>query len=385
MLSVINQRLLRFAFPCVSRMMACLAIAMALFANANVTHAARQDEDDHAQHEDTDSAQDNEAAEESKEAEAMVQDEPAVPAKSEYAPQFARLHMWDGSIVGGELETASITVTTEFGILEIPITKIREFRPGLLSFPEKVNEIETLVANLGSDDFDTREQAQRKLLSMGNEIRAVIGDFTDGGSAERKKRLGEIKKQIAETLGDEAEAASKSLGQGDTVVTPGFTIVGKIEQLEFPVKSKFGQLKVKLSDIKRADRQFHFGPSEMRKTVSVDGMALLQRQPVATGIRVNQGDTIEISADGNVNWTNWNKISDPEGLDGQGNYENIRSGTLCAKIGSGKAIKIGKQQKFVASASGTLYLGIAMQASYLNNSSYRWVGSYNATIRVTPQ
>ncbi len=320
--------------------------------------------------------------------ETEVSDTASTKATETIGDQFVRFHMWDGLIVAGEIEGESITVKTEFGQLQIPIRQIKRFYPGLDSYPALKEKIEGLVAGLGDKDFDVREKSHRTLAGMGLMIRNQLSGFADEGTAEQKKRLAELKKEIDEMLDEvdeDGEEIEKALIDGDTVVTPGFTIVGKIEQGEFMLQTKFGPLNVPLGDIKMADRSFNEVKEEIRKTVDVGAEAFFQRQPVATRIRVNKGDRISIKGDGTVQWTNWSTTSGPDGLANQGQYMGITSGTLCARIGtSGEPIKIGTKGNFVASKSGMLYLAIAIQDNYVNQQGYRWTGGYKAKIQVKP-
>ena len=50
-------------------------------------------------------------------------------------PTAVRLHLWDGTVVGGNVTFEQIDVATQFGSLRIPIANIVRFRPGLDSFP----------------------------------------------------------------------------------------------------------------------------------------------------------------------------------------------------------------------------------------------------------
>lgn len=314
---------------------------------------------------------------------------PTPPKDSPLGDQFVRFHMWDGSIVSGDVKVEEISVETEFGNLKVPVSQIRKVYPGLDSFPELNSRIEGLVEGLGDKDFDVREKSHRALASMGLQLRNQIDRFDDNGSAERKKRLGELKKEIEEMVDsaeEEGEETEYPLINGDTVVTPGFTIVGKIEQVQFTLRTKFGSLNVPLSDIKMADRTIEENKQDIRKTVDVGAEAFFQRQPVSTKIRINKGDKIWIKGEGIVQWTNWNTSSGPDGLTNQGQYNGITSGSLCARIGtSGKPIKIGAKGEFVASKNGVLYLAVAMQDNYVNQQGYRWTGGYKAKIQVKPK
>lgn len=336
-----------------------------------------------------DSEKDSEKKTPEDEIDQEVTDTKSIPNTAPQVPNnYVRFHMWDGSIVAGEVEVDVLSIETEFGVLQVPIQRIQKLFPGLDSFPELKSKIEMLVEGLGDKDFDTREKSHRELASMGMQIRHEVDRFKDGGSAERKKRLAAIKQEIEESLDeleDDGSLAERSLIRGDAVETPEFAIVGKILQNKFDIKSKFGQLTVNLSDIKMAERPVAEIRDTIKKSVAVGAEKFFQRQPVSTRIRVNKGDKISIKADGVVQWTNWSSSSSPDGLNNQGQYQGIQSGALCARIGSnGKILKVGSKNDWTAKQSGVLYLGIAMQDNYLNQNGYRWTGEYNAKVQVKP-
>ncbi len=319
-----------------------------------------------------------------------ITDTAAIAAKSDIGDQFIRFHMWDGSIVGGDVTFEKIDIDTTFGTLQIPIRDILKFHPGLDSIPALGQKISTLVEGLGDKDFAVRENSHRELVAMGLRLQNEIGRFEDGGSAERKKHLEEIKKIIAELSDESGDLETgeleRPLIRGDLIVTGEFSIVGKIRQSEFKLSSKFGDLLVNLADIRMADRSFNSSKEEVRKSVEVSGTSFFQTTPVSTKIRVNRGDKISIRATGVVQWTNWSTSSGPDGIENQGTWQNQNSGTLMARIGkSENYIKIGSSGDFVAKQAGELFLGIAIQDNYAkNNSGYRWDGDYSAKIVVQP-
>lgn len=334
-----------------------------------------------------DDKKNDEADEDADEEETPITDTAAMPSDvEEIGDQFIRFHMWDGSIMGGDVSVKAIDVETEFGMLTVPIDKILKFYPGLDSLPDLDSRIRTLVENLGDREFEVREQSHRELLSLGAQIRGEIQNYDDGGSAERKKHLEEIKKQIDEMLDEfENPQVDSSLIRGDTIVTDDFSIVGKIKQDQFQMGSKFGQLNIKLADIKLADRTFNLAQDDVRKSVKVEAKDFFQTSPRSTKIRVNRGDRISIRASGTVNWTNWSQSCGPDGMTNQGEWQGINSGTLTARIGkSGKLVKVGSREDFTAKESGVLYLGIAIRDNYARNSSYRWTGHYDVKIVVEP-
>ena len=318
--------------------------------------------------------------------ESVVSTESLKPETPEIDDRFLRFEMWDGTVVSGIVSIGSIDVETEFGSLQIPISKLIDFRPGLVSLPELKAKVDSLVAELGDREFKTREDAHRELVAMGPMLMGMFSSLDDGGDAERKKHLVKIKQEIESMLEDEDDSSSApKLSNGDRVQTPDFAIIGKVVQQEFKVKSKIGDLRIMLSDVKRADRGVAVQSQSLRKTVSVSGQTFFQKKPVNTKIRVSKGDRISITASGVVQWTNWNQTASPDGLPNQGNWNGISNGALSARIGTdGTIFSVGSDHTFKADRSGVLYLAIAMNDNYVRNTGYRWTGKFKAKIKVEP-
>ena len=321
---------------------------------------------------------------------ANVIDTSAQPAPKSMADDQIKLHMWDGSIVGGKVSVKSIEVSTEFGMLTIPIKQIVAFYPGLDSFPQKKSQLENLVQDLGDGTYQVREDAHKALVKIGLPLKSEIDKFADGGSVERRKHLDEIRKELQELVEDAEELDEstkvREMAQQDKVITPSMTVVGKIQTNLFEVTSKFGELKVRLEDIEYASRDVNLPKEDLRKKVAIDSANFYQLKPKSTGIRVSKGDRIRINASGLMQWTNWNKSSTPQGLSSQGSWNSIQSGTLVACIGKDEdnVVKVGSKKEWVAKRSGVLYLAIAIQESYVKNNGYRWTGEYEAKVVVSP-
>jgi hypothetical protein len=307
---------------------------------------------------------------------------------SQPGPREVRLELWDGSILTGDLGIDSIHIDTKFGTLEVPVSNIQYLRPGLESIPELKEKIVGLVEQLGDKEFQNRERAHRELLAMGLALRNQLRNFNDGGSAERKKHLQTLSEEIEELAEDEdpSQAAKAALEQEDAITTGDFTIVGRIRENEFALKTRYGDLQVKLQDIRSGDRAWGSVGAAVRKNLDIEATAFFQREPAKTRIRVKAGDRISIRASGTVNWASWgNMASSPDGIGNQGQWNGMNCGTLAARIGKGgDVIKVGEKAEFVAKSSGELILGIAMQDNFASQEGYQWTGKYTARIVVEP-
>ncbi len=318
-------------------------------------------------------------------------DVPRTPAV-QLGPKHIRLHLFDGSVISGDLSVSEITVDTSFGKLVVPIDKIRNFTPGLDSNPKQVEHLQGLINNLGSDDYKTREQAHKDLVAMGSKVRKELDQHVNSDNAEVKRHVTEIIKELeaaAEEAGDDEEStAEQPWIRLDTVVTTDFTVVGKVSPPEFTIESKYGPLNVKLADVKMAARDTVTKES-LRKTVTVDGSNIAQRSFKNSGIRVEAGDKITVRADGNMIMSPWgsNAATGPDGAPNYGWYvpNQIPGGSLVARIGDkGQVFKVGRQSTFVAKNSGVLQLAIGIQAEYANEG-YQYPGQYSVKLRIDPR
>ena len=318
-----------------------------------------------------------------------------VPRKPpvELGPKHIRLHLLDGSVISGDLSVSEITVETPFGNLVVPIDRIRSFTPGLDSYPKVLADLETLIKNLGSDDYQTREQAHKDLAAMGIKVRKELDRFANDENAEIKRHVGEIIKELEEQ-NQEAEDLDEGSGSDqpwirlDTVVTSDFTVVGKVTPKEFEIASKYGPLTVQLADVQQGERETGARES-LRKSVTVEGANIAQRSFKSTGVRVQAGDKITVRADGNVIMSPWgsNAATGPDGAQNYGWYvpNQIPGGALVARIGDkGQIFKVGRQSTFVAKGSGVLQLAIGIQPEYANEG-YSYPGQYNVKLKIEPK
>src|SRR5579872_6269013 len=119
---------------------------------------------------------------------ALLADEPTNPpatgavgksgVEATGASHIMRLHLMEGSVVAGKLSTENVTVETAFGKLDVPVSSIVSFTPGLDSHPEERKKIGRLIQQLGSNNAAERDAAQRTLTEMGRTIQTELARYT---------------------------------------------------------------------------------------------------------------------------------------------------------------------------------------------------------------
>lgn len=311
---------------------------------------------------------------------------PTPPAEAP-KPGVLKFHLMDGTIITGKLTAKTLPISTDFGDLTVPIDAIASFAPGLGSHPEIDQTITKLIDQLANPDAKTRDKAQAELLTYGPGLLAELQAHANDPDAERKVRIATITEELLSFEPDDfsvEQGPTISLVRLDHIVTERFTIAGKIKQDQFTIASKFGELSVKLRDIKAVERVSTDQP-EIRKSLSVAGTDMTCKGYKKTGIRVNRGDRIIISAEGNITMSPWgsNSVTGPNGIAQNGMYNGkIPMGALAGRIGdSGEELLIGAKSSFVAKKSGVLQLGFAMQQNWAN---YQFPGEFKVRVRVVP-
>lgn len=326
---------------------------------------------------------------------AEEQEEPETPRapRAPLPPRFMLLKLQDGSLIAGDLSVKEITVTTEFGELTVPIAKIKSFTPGLDSNSKAAEQLNAKLKDLESDDYNTREQARKDLAAMGPKISMQLTPHLNSENVEVKRHVTEILKDFEQQAEEESEdeegiSSNKPWINEDTIETINFTVTGKISPAEFKMASKYGPLTIGLGEIVTASRPTDSRES-IRRSVSVPGQNLVQRGFKQTGIRVQAGDRVTITASGNITMTPWggNASSGPDGMPNYGWYVNgsIPGGALVYRIGDkGQIQKAGSRVTFTAKTSGNLQLAIGMMAEY-GNEGYNFPGEFKAKIKVDPK
>jgi hypothetical protein len=294
-----------------------------------------------------------------------------------------RFFLTDGSKVTGKLSLSHIELSTEFGRLEVPVTKLLEVVPGLDQRPEELQELEQLISMLGKSDKESA-QARDKLIEMGVEVRELLREQRDEAAAKQQAEIDKVLSQLDELAMDEVPT-DDALIPDDRVRTAKFTAIGKILSEKFQIETAWGDLTVSMADVERLERLGAGGLPDARKTMDVDSSNFAQTRFKDSGIEIQPGDKIVVRASGNISRsTSRIYTSTPDGNTRFGTYSTnppIIGGTLIAKIGnSANLIRIGSSSTFVAKQGGMLRFAIAMRPEYVGRFQYN--GKYSLQVRV---
>ena len=310
----------------------------------------------------------------------------AEPKEEEIDPRIIRMHLSDGSIISGKLAITTLAIDTRFGRLDVPIEEIRYIKPGIDSRPQLKEQVQSWIELIGSSDAEQRKAASAQLVKLGTGVLQLLRPLVHDASATRAAEARAIIERISEEL-DMEMVNPADFSTQDVIATKAFTITGRIVPQSFALASDFGDLKMPLADVMKADRNTG-EPEEHRKVVSINQTNFVSRSMKTTGIRVSKGDRIVIKASGQLSMTRWgNAIATPDGASNTGWYLSgkIYNGAVCMRIGnSGQITKVGSNLSVSAPESGILYLGIAMNPRYAADN-YQYPGQFKVDVRVKPK
>ncbi len=288
------------------------------------------------------------------------------PAASAPAPSELKIALMDGSLVTGKISVAELSIQTKFGLLKVPFDDIQSFAPGLESHPKFSAALSASINDLGADAFADREKAQAELMKLGPNIRSDLERELKTAEAEKQVRLQKIIEDFETQQPEDEGGGLHQWVEDDVIVTPGFTVVGHITTPAFSVSSSYGTLQLKLEDIREGHRDVS-EPEEIHKNVTVTGLAISQRQFTSTGIRLERGDRVSITASGTIQLTPWgnNAQATPDGSTnnnlGVMQPGNLQGGSLIGRIGDGAPpFHVGSKATITADRAGVLQLGIAV-------------------------
>src|SRR5262245_24124097 len=140
-------------------------------------------------------------------------------------PGEVEVSFLNGSNVRMILQSDKIEVTTPYGQLAVPAHEIRAVEFGL-HFPDGYDaKIQQAVKSLGGDNFRERDQASKTLLDLGPYSYPAVMEASLTKDLETSRRAKELVKQL------QAKHPKKDLkvSVDDRVITPTFTIVGRIQ------------------------------------------------------------------------------------------------------------------------------------------------------------
>lgn len=279
------------------------------------------------------------------------------------AQSKSTLELHTGTILRGHTTTSSFTVQTEFGVQEIPVTKINSIDFGFHYLPKEEAELTEAARNLTSAVISQREKASKLMQSYGK--RAL--PFLVGKDAEFIARSKILKSAIV-------ESEPGPYVEDDVVQTSRYAIIGKIKQSQVEFNDDaLGQLKIDIYKVKRFT-------CNAFASIVLD-ITELRGNWFETSIRCNINTRLGFVATGETDCfptTPGTYTCGPDGLKNAPSGEGgIRAGTLVGRIGNNPPFIIGEKSQTVSNADGNLFLRVVPNPWNVPNS-----GEYRLRVEV---
>ncbi len=121
-----------------------------------------------------------------------------------------QVEMWDQTTLSGELEDQELLVKLVCGLeMKVPVGLVEEYnQPRPQPSAAVAESISKLAGELSAEDWNQRDEAQKKLVAMGPVVINVLKGLRDKQSPEGQQRIDQIRKDI--------ETAEKAAQQPQT-------------------------------------------------------------------------------------------------------------------------------------------------------------------------
>lgn len=304
-----------------------------------------------------------------------AQDEEKSADKTAAKPPAPIFFLRDGSRITGIPGFDSLQVETRYGTLKVPSTDLVRLRLALRAGNESRESIELEIQRLQHSEFEEREAAMDALRKFGAKALPYLEKLTDSDDEELRDRsvllIGELRSRTKESNkhGDEFPAL---VGASDEITTKRFKIKGTIQEDSFSIKSRYGTLKIKTSDILGVDFR---SIGNIQETLTISGKQVVPSNWTDTKLFVAPGATLRIRASGSLLVKNYNLNSGPQGTTRySGNtFKNFPMLSLVGRIGrNGTPFLVGANYKATIRTGGKLQLGIVpFRTNYTATGTYK--------------
>lgn len=274
----------------------------------------------------------------------------------------------NGSAVRLQVQSEKLEIATLYGKLSVPLKDVRFIEFGVHLPEGHAEKIDAAIKRLGHSDFREREKAVATLVDLGPYSYAAVLEATRAPEAEAANRA----KTALQRLQAKIQKKDLKTSAEDKIVTPSFTIAGRIMTPTIKVKTEyFGEADLNLATM-RTMRSLT--PSGADTDVVIDAAKFAAAgQWLATSFQVDGRSTIVISARGQVDLLPEQPgeiVVGPDGLRkatpggfvpaGGKKAKGINTaGVLVGKIGEdGDTFMIGSRFEGMPLQAGRLYLHI---------------------------
>lgn len=276
------------------------------------------------------------------------------------------LYLYDGSVLYGQAKMKKdIGLNTPYGKLTVPLRDITQLTFGLEkdeSIVADINKNIQLLAN--TSDEKSIQAAEENIQKYGLKSVYYLESFLDKNTSTHSENVSHLLNTVLSTynLSDYSFSDAVMMSNGDK-------ISGTIDFQTVEFSNSFLKTTIPVGSIKSmevayfesADGNFNFSLKASKYIMANNNGGWFN-----TGVKVKKGQTIEISASGEIVLASLdNKKYTPDGnVSGAEPTDNndptyFNYGTLIFKIGvNGKNLKAGSSTKYIAGSDGVIYFTI---------------------------
>lgn len=252
---------------------------------------------------------------------------------------------------------ANLEVVTRYGKLTVPTADVRRIEFGLHMPDDTAKQVDEAMKDLESTDFQTRENAGKRLIALGRFSYPALVKSSKGSNLETTRRVQDLLKQMRKLY----PAYQLKIRTEDVIITRDFTIVGNLSSSKMKVKTEhFGEALVKMTDLRSLRTSMGGGETEV--TVDATKYGSNANQWLETDFAVEGEVPLKITASGSVDvyaQAAGQYLSGPEGNNQLGQRGRYIPGQLLGKIGeNGQVFIIGPNYSGTPTQEGKLYLHI---------------------------
>jgi hypothetical protein len=307
-----------------------------------------------------------------------------------------RLTLRDGNVMSGTSKMTSVTLTTAYGKLEIPIRNVTALDLGISADKSMNDKAANLIKQLSNSSEEMRKNAYDELVKMDIKAIPAISEFLYSPKYEPSTYTD----YTADAALNELESkfnVDGALSDKDVVsIDYEYSMGGNYDFAKIDLKTEYGTLSIPKEKIRHIDVLYSGGGENGEMTFKLLGSKHISSNTgggwLKTGIMLKQGQKLSIIASGEVTFASLSGSKyKPDGsisgaTAGIDTYEGDYSagtyptyGNVVYKIGESSTVVMKAGAKFngTASSSGMLYLSIYETVYNASNS-----GSYTVKISV---
>ncbi len=310
-------------------------------------------------------------------------DGPKARDASDKPSMLPTFYLRDRSKITGAPKFETLEIRTLYGALSIPRDQILKIRFARRIAPELKNRIDGLIADLGNEDFDRREEATKGLSDIALPALEALRAAAKSTNEEVKNRATGLIEELARKFpaeGATSEELVPSLsGTDDEILTTRMTVKGVIPIEDLLIESRYGELKVLIADLSAVVFRVS-GPENLKIEI-----APTYQPPgswLDTKFDVERGQKLRIEASGAIGVRNYGISSGPDGNRDWGGttFQNFPMLSLIGKIGKrGPPFLIGSTFNGKAKTTGRLYMAVCP----VPQNTGRANGNYKVTAKVS--